>query len=102
MKSTSAHGVVCEQGAYTSGTLAGALAVGLPITEAYWTQANIGGRAKDVLVQGFQRRCLTFAPATAPAWQNRTSGIVEMMAPHPGRDTMLESLSRWSALVSFG
>ncbi|MGI8691197.1 MAG: S8 family serine peptidase [Thermomicrobiales bacterium] len=37
--------------------------VGLPITEAYWTTATVGGVAKTVLVQAFERRVLTYTPS---------------------------------------
>lgn len=37
--------------------------VGLPITEAYWTNATVGGIAKTVLVQAFERRVLTYTPS---------------------------------------
>jgi len=36
--------------------------VGLPITEAYWVNATVGGRARQVLVQAFERRVLTYNP----------------------------------------
>ena len=38
-------------------------ALGLPITEPYWTKATVGGKARDVLVQAFERRVLTYTPA---------------------------------------
>ncbi len=43
--------------------------VGLPLTEAYWVRANVGGVEKDVLVQLFQRRILTYTPTNSPEWQ---------------------------------
>jgi hypothetical protein len=36
---------------------------GLPLTEAYWTRARVGGIVRDVLAQGFERRVLTYTPA---------------------------------------
>ena len=36
--------------------------VGLPITEAYWVTAMVGGKSKTVLVQAFERRVLTYTP----------------------------------------
>jgi len=36
--------------------------VGLPITEAYWITATVGGQPKTVLVQAFERRVLTYTP----------------------------------------
>ncbi len=37
--------------------------VGLPITEAYWMTATVGGVPKPVLVQAFERRVLTYTPS---------------------------------------
>jgi hypothetical protein len=34
--------------------------VGLPISEPYWARVKIGGVEKDVLMQAFQRRLLTY------------------------------------------
>ncbi len=38
-------------------------AMGLPITEAYWSKFTVAGRVVDVLVQAFERRILTFTPS---------------------------------------
>ena len=43
--------------------------VGLPLTEAYWVRTEVGGVEKDVLVQLFQRRVLTFTPSNDPQWR---------------------------------
>lgn len=64
-----AQGTVYENGAYTTGTVAGVFAVGLPITEAYWARVTVAGTEQDVLVQCFERRCLTFTPSNDLAWQ---------------------------------
>jgi hypothetical protein len=47
-------------------------ATGLPITEAYWAKVKVGGQTKDVLVQAFERRVLTYTPA------NPAGYLVEM------------------------
>jgi hypothetical protein len=36
---------------------------GYPQTEAYWTHADINANPTDVLVQCFERRCLTYTPS---------------------------------------
>ncbi|MCA1723550.1 MAG: hypothetical protein LC748_04720, partial [Thermomicrobia bacterium] len=36
--------------------------VGFPITEAYWAKVRVGGIQKQVLVQAFERRVLTYTP----------------------------------------
>ena len=42
---------------------------GLPIMEPYWTRAKVGGTEQDVLVQCYERRCLTYTPANPDGWQ---------------------------------
>ena len=44
-------------------------ATGYPVTEAYWSKVKVGGQVKDVLVQCFERRCLTYTPSNAAGWQ---------------------------------
>jgi hypothetical protein len=43
--------------------------LGYPITEPYWATVKVGGVPKDVLVQVFERRTLTFTPSNAPAFR---------------------------------
>lgn len=43
--------------------------IGLPLSEAYWTKAIVGGVQKDVLVQAFERRVLTYTPSNDSAFQ---------------------------------
>ncbi len=50
-------------------------ATGFPITEAYWTNVLVGGQSKLVLVQCFQRRCLTFTPSNSPEWQVEAGNV---------------------------
>lgn len=42
---------------------------GLPITEAYWAKVTLAGQSKDVLIQAFERRVLTYTPSNPPAFQ---------------------------------
>jgi hypothetical protein len=44
-------------------------AVGLPVTEAYWSWVQVGNQSKWVLIQCFERRCLTFTPDNDPGWR---------------------------------
>lgn len=44
-------------------------ATGLPITEAYWTKARVSGVERDVLVQLFERRVLTYTPSNQAGFQ---------------------------------
>lgn len=42
---------------------------GYPITEAYWAKVKVGGQVKDVLIQCFERRCLTYTPSNPAGWK---------------------------------
>ncbi len=44
-------------------------ATGFPLTEAYWTTVKVGGIYKDVLVQAFERRILTYTPGNPAGFQ---------------------------------
>ncbi|HMM43496.1 MAG TPA: hypothetical protein PKA95_16510, partial [Thermomicrobiales bacterium] len=50
-------------------------ATGYPITEAYWSQVQIGGTPTAVLWQCFERRCLTYNPANSPGWQVEAGNV---------------------------
>ncbi len=43
--------------------------VGYPLTEPYWVSQKVGGVEKDVMVQAFQRRTLTFTPDNPAAYR---------------------------------
>src|SRR5205823_6575137 len=44
-------------------------ATGYPVTDAYWANVKVDRKYRDVLMQCFQRRCLTFTPDNPPEWQ---------------------------------
>jgi Tol biopolymer transport system component len=44
-------------------------ATGYPITEAYWSTVQVSGEPKQVLIQCFERRCLTFTPDNPDGWR---------------------------------
>jgi WD40-like Beta Propeller Repeat len=44
-------------------------AMGLPISDAYWVRAQVGGETKDVLVQLFERRVLTYVPSNPAGYK---------------------------------
>lgn len=49
--------------------------MGFPITEPYWVRVPIAGVERDVLVQCFERRCLTYTPSNPPAWRVEMGNI---------------------------
>lgn len=57
------RGPVLEGGRVRQGAVIDwTFAMGLPITDAYWTRARVGDQDRDVLVQLFERRVLTYTP----------------------------------------
>ncbi len=42
---------------------------GYPITEPYWVRARVGNEVRDVLVQAFERRILTYTPSNDAGWR---------------------------------
>jgi hypothetical protein len=50
-------------------------ATGYPITEAYWTTVDVNDVPTDVLIQCFQRRCLTYTPANVEGWQVEAGNV---------------------------
>jgi len=65
-----ASGMIYEDGRYRENTLVDwVFTLGYPISEAYWTRIRVGGIERDVLVQVFQRRVLTYSPDNPRGWQ---------------------------------
>jgi hypothetical protein len=64
-------GPVYENGQYVTAPLFQNpyYATGFPITDAYWANVKVNGSFRDVLIQCFQRRCLTYTPSNDPTWQ---------------------------------
>jgi hypothetical protein len=56
------QGPVLEGNLVQGDTVDWTFSVGLPITEAYWVKSRVGGVERDVLVQVFERRVLTYTP----------------------------------------
>ena len=50
-------------------------ATGFPISGAYWTHVPVGGEFKDVLLQCFERRCLTYTPENPEGWRVEAGNI---------------------------
>ena len=71
------EGLVLENGEYVTDTLFEnpVYATGYPITEAYWARVAVGGEPTDVLVQCFERRCLTYTPSNPPDWRVEAGNV---------------------------
>jgi thermitase len=44
-------------------------ATGYPISEAYWARVKVKNVIQDVLIQCFERRCLTYTPSNPEGWK---------------------------------
>jgi hypothetical protein len=65
-----ASGTIYEGGAYRRGQLLDwVFTLGYPISEPYWAHISVGGVERQVLVQPFQRRVLTYDPANPSGWR---------------------------------
>ncbi len=70
-------GTVWENGANVNASLFQDpfYATGRPITEAYWATVKVAGTPQDVLLQCFERRCLTYTPLNAAGWQVEAGNV---------------------------
>ncbi len=64
-------GTIYQGGQYVTGKLydPAFYETGYPITDPYWARVKVAGTVKDVLVQCFQRRCLTYTPSNPDGWK---------------------------------
>jgi hypothetical protein len=71
------HGSVLENGALVTGPIFENpfYAVGFPLTEAYWVRVKVGGVERDVLVQAFERRVLTYTPSNDEEWRVEAGNV---------------------------
>ena len=70
-------GTIYENGEYYESQLFDPwfYATGLPVTEAYWANVKVGGVYQDVLMQCFERRCLTYTPDNDFGWQVEAGNV---------------------------
>ena len=70
-------GTVYENGVFINANLFenAFFATGRPITEPYWADVLVGGTNRLVLIQCFERRCLTYTPDNAPEWRVEMGNI---------------------------
>ncbi|CAN5143255.1 hypothetical protein BH23CHL1_BH23CHL1_15690 [soil metagenome] len=50
-------------------------ATGLPIDQAWWANVEVAGTPQWVLLQCFERRCLTYTPGNDPGWQVEAGNV---------------------------
>jgi hypothetical protein len=71
------EGLVYENDELTTGPLFldEFYAIGFPVTEAYWGEFRLQNEVQDILIQCFERRCLTYAPGNALEWQVESGNV---------------------------
>jgi hypothetical protein len=50
-------------------------ATGLPTTEAYWANVLVDREPREVLLQCFERRCLTYTPGNDEGWEVESGNV---------------------------
>jgi len=84
------QGPYIEGGSTRQGTVVDwVFAMGLPISDAYWTRAKVGNEEKDVLVQLFERRVLTYTPSNPAGYKVEMGNVgqhyFQWRYPHLGQ-----------------
>jgi hypothetical protein len=71
------EGVVYQDGQFVESNLFlnAFYAVGYPKTDAFWADVLVGGNVQDVLIQCFERRCLTYTPGNPEGWEVESGNI---------------------------
>lgn len=85
-------------------------ATGFPITEPYWSNVKVAGTQRDVLLQCFERRCLTYNPANADGWKVEAGNVGQHYynwrygsgAPADGAVLYHSALTDWPAFNQNG
>jgi hypothetical protein len=70
-------GTLRQGGQYVEGPIFSPtfFATGFPVTNPYWSRVRVGGVQQDVLVQCFERRCLTYTPGNDPEWRTEMGNV---------------------------
>jgi hypothetical protein len=64
------QGLVYQNGQFvTAAVINWTSTMGFPLTEAYWSKVVVGGQQKDVLIQLYERRVLTYTPDNSEAYK---------------------------------
>jgi hypothetical protein len=49
--------------------------MGFPVSEPFWARVQVGGQQRQVLMQVFERRVLTYDPANPRGWRVEMGNI---------------------------
>ncbi len=71
-----ASGIVSENGQTRDGQLMNwVFTMGYPVSEPFWARVQVGGQQRQVLMQVFERRVLTYDPANPRGWRVEMGNI---------------------------
>ncbi|RIK42512.1 MAG: hypothetical protein DCC58_10925, partial [Chloroflexi bacterium] len=99
-------GVVYQDGAYVEDALFinPFYATGYPITEAYWASVKVAGTYRDVLMQCFERRCLTYTPGNPPGFLTEAGNVGQhyhtWRYAQPADDLLINEVNYYPAAAS--
>jgi Tol biopolymer transport system component len=72
-----------------NGPVDGLFAFGYPITDPYWVRARVGGVEKDILVQLYERRVVTYTPSNPESFRVEMGNVgqhyFQWRYPHLGQ-----------------
>ncbi len=88
-----------------NGPVDGTFAFGYPITDAYWVRAKVAGVDKDVLVQLYERRVVTYTPSNAAAFRVEMGNVgqhyFQWRYPHLGQPWQPGEYGNFNLPVAF-
>jgi hypothetical protein len=70
-------GLVYQNGSFSNAQLFDPwfYATGFPITDPYWATVKVAGTSRDVLMQCFERRCLTYTPGNPDGFATEAGNV---------------------------
>ena len=83
-------------------------ATGRPITEAYWALVQVGGAERQVLMQCFERRCLTYTPGNPPGFVTEAGNVGQHYfawrygdsSPQPAPEVPIPTGAEWRQVAT--
>jgi hypothetical protein len=96
-------GPIIEDGVVVTGPLFADpfYATGYPIAEAYWATVRVGGTPRDVLLQCFERRCLTYTPGNPEGWQVEAGNVGQHYYRWRYGDPQMRERNRERAIAAY-
>jgi len=88
-----------------NGPVDGLFAFGYPITDPYWIRARVGGVEKDVFVQLYERRVVTYTPSNPAAYRVEMGNVgqhyFQWRYPHLGQPWLPSAGEYWNLPIAY-